>query len=118
MPARPCTTRDKIYSFLANGPATCNEISSRTGLEYKCVGMTIGKLRAAGKMHIAEWRPSIGAKNKKPVPAYLVGANPDAAKPAPAPKVRKLSLSQKLSKLRREYGPSPSVFGHMVTMLT
>lgn len=118
MPAKPCTTRNKIFEALTNQPLTVSEIANITGLDYRSVGSTVGKLRETRRMYIAVWRPSVGAKIKCPVPAYLVGDNDDAPRPPRSPRVRPLSSNQRLAKLLIDCGTRPSVFGQIVSALT
>lgn len=77
----------KVIALLMDGELTIREICAETGLHYETVRPFVNELRAAGVVHVAQWRRGATASRYSAV--YRLGRGVDAPDPQPKRPVKR-----------------------------
>lgn len=88
----------KIESALERrGAMTCDELCKALGQDRPKVTGVLSRLRAAGRVHIAEWRRHATGQREYPRPVYAAGPGVDAKRP---PKIGHKEANKRYRKIR------------------
>ena len=79
------------------GAMTRDELCSLTGQERRTVAGVLNRLRAGGRVHIAEWRRHATGQREYPRPVYAAGSGVDAKRP---PKVERKEANRRYRNIR------------------
>lgn len=100
------THRMRAYGVLSSkieaalerrGAMTRDELCRLTGQERHIVVAVLNRLRAAGRVHISEWRRHAPGQREYPRPVYAAGPGVDAKRP---PKIERKEANRRYREIR------------------